>query len=46
MRQKLNHALLAALLGLALVFGASWATSSVAQPATVACNPGTCGGGG
>jgi hypothetical protein len=46
MRQHLQRAILAVLLGLALAFGVSPALGGVAEPATVACNPGTCGGGG
>jgi hypothetical protein len=43
MLQKLKHIILATLLGLALAFGVSWVTSAD-LPATVAYNPGTCGG--
>jgi hypothetical protein len=45
MPQKLTRALLAALLGLALAFGVSWAASATI-PTTVAGDPGNGSGGG
>lgn len=45
MLQRIQRALLAALLGLALAFGASWTTGATPTP-TVAGDPGNGSGGG